>query len=560
MKPDLFIFLFFYITSLFTILGYGLIFQKLIKAPKNLFCIGYTGLFGVFFLILISYITNIFFPHNLLHNSIIFVIGLSIFFYFLLNNFFLKQDIKLFPIIFLCLFVSFIIFKAHDDFPYYHFPYTYYLTENSSYVGIGSFNHGFRTPSSIFYLNSLFYLPIIKYNLFHIGSLAIFGFSIFLFIKKVLNSLKNKNINYLYYYNVLSLIFIVVFFYRLGEHGTDRSAMILVLIIVSEILMIFNKKKISDYDISILAILFILTISLKAFYFLYTLILLPFLIFTYYKIGSFKLINLLIKNKSIHISIVLLFLILLNNFFNTGCLVYPILKSCFTNFEWSIQTTEINRMILHYENWSKAGMTPNSIVPNPENYVKNLNWVSNWFNTYFLFKVSDFILGILFMLFTSYLIFNSKLKKKKKLTNEIFFLYFVIVILILEWFFNHPALRYGGYSLFTLLLILPFSIYLSSNNLKLKLIRKKTFLILLIAFGVFIFRNLDRLYEENNKYEFNVLNSPYYELKNVHFRMDKKFDKLINDYEKCLENKKFCNSKKYTIKKKFGKYIFIRNK
>ena len=456
--------------------------------------------------------------------------------------------------------MSFIIFKAHDDFPYYHFPYTYYLTENSSYVGIGSFNHGFRTPSSIFYLNSLFYLPIIKYNLFHIGSLAIFGFSIFLFIKKVLNSLKNKNINYLYYYNVLSLIFIVVFFYRLGEHGTDRSAMILVLIIVSEILMIFNKKKISDYDISILAILFILTISLKAFYFLYTLILLPFLIFTYYKIGSFKLINLLIKNKSIHISIVLLFLILLNNFFNTGCLVYPILKSCFTNFEWSIQTTEINRMILHYENWSKAGMTPNSIVPNPENYVKNLNWVSNWFNTYFLFKVSDFILGILFMLFTSYLIFNSKLKKKQKLPNEIFFLYFVIVILILEWFFNHPALRYGGYSLFTLLLILPFSIYLSSNNLKLKLIRKKTFLILLIAFGVFIFRNLDRLYEENNKYEFNVLNSPYYELKNVHFRMDKKFDKLINDYEKCLENKKFCNSKKYTIKKKFGKYIFIRNK
>ena len=49
MKTDLFILLFFYIASLLTILGYGLIFQKLIKAPKNLFCIGYTGLFGVFF-------------------------------------------------------------------------------------------------------------------------------------------------------------------------------------------------------------------------------------------------------------------------------------------------------------------------------------------------------------------------------------------------------------------------------------------------------------------------------------------------------------------------------
>ena len=38
--------------------------------------------------------------------------------------------------------------------------------------------------------------------------------------------------------------------------------------------------------------------------------------------------------------------------------------------------------------------------------------------------------------------------------------------------------------------------------------------------------------------------------------MDKKFDKLINDYEKCLENKKFCNSKEYTIKKIWKIHIY----
>ena len=560
MKPDLFILLFFYITSLFSILGYGLIFQKLIKTPKNLICIGYSGLFGVFFLIVISYITNIFLSHNLLHNSIIFFIGLIVFFYFLLKNIFLKRDINLFLIIFLCLFVSFIIFKAHDDFPYYHFPYTYYLTENSSYIGIGSFNHGFRTPSSIFYLNSLFYLPIIKYNLFHIGSLAIFGFSIYLFITKILNLLKDEDINYLYYFNLLSLIFILVFFYRLGEHGTDRSAMILILVIISELLRIFNKVKIADYDISILAILFVLIISLKAFYFLYLLFLLPFLYFIFSKFNLLKIIKILAKNKSLYFSIILLFFVLLNNFFNTGCLVYPVLKSCFTGFEWSIQSNEISRMILHYENWSKAGSTPNSTVANPENYVKNFNWVSNWFNTYFLSKILDFILGLLFMFFIFLFVFYSKLKIKKKLPIDVYFLYLVVIVLIIEWFINHPTLRYGGYSLFALLFILPFSKYLGRNNLKLKILRKKTYLILLIAFSVFIFRNIDRLNEENNKYKFNVLNSPYYELKNVHFRIDKKFDKLINDYEKCLENKKYCNSKDYTIKKKFGKYIFIKNK
>ena len=52
--------------------------------------------------------------------------------------------------------------KTHDDFPYYHFSYSHYLTENSLIFGMGHFNLGYRTPSSIFYLNSLFYLPFVK--------------------------------------------------------------------------------------------------------------------------------------------------------------------------------------------------------------------------------------------------------------------------------------------------------------------------------------------------------------------------------------------------------------
>ena len=67
--------------------------------------------------------------------------------------------------------------KTHDDFHYYHFPYTYYITQHSLLIGVGQFNHGFRTPSSIFYLNSLFYLPLAKYYLFYVPTLLIMGFS-----------------------------------------------------------------------------------------------------------------------------------------------------------------------------------------------------------------------------------------------------------------------------------------------------------------------------------------------------------------------------------------------
>ena len=42
-----------------------------------------------------------------------------------------KSQITNFFIIFLILFFSSLIYKMHDDFPYYHFPYTYILTQNN---------------------------------------------------------------------------------------------------------------------------------------------------------------------------------------------------------------------------------------------------------------------------------------------------------------------------------------------------------------------------------------------------------------------------------------------
>ena len=60
------------------------------------------------------------------------------------------------------------VFKNHDDFPYYHFPYTHLLTEYSGVIGLGNFTHGFKTPSSVFYFSSLLHLPFVEYYLFHL--------------------------------------------------------------------------------------------------------------------------------------------------------------------------------------------------------------------------------------------------------------------------------------------------------------------------------------------------------------------------------------------------------
>ena len=84
------------------------------------------------------------------------------------------------------------MFKTHDDFPYYHFPYTYYLNENSLIVGIGQFNHGFRTSSSLFYINSLFNLPLVKYKMYSMAAILIMGFANLILLKNIFDNLKKK--------------------------------------------------------------------------------------------------------------------------------------------------------------------------------------------------------------------------------------------------------------------------------------------------------------------------------------------------------------------------------
>mgnify|MGYP001322355131 FL=1 len=192
MKIDFIILFFFYFSSIVSTFGYGSYLQKIINIPFNKKCLGYSGLIGFFFLTIYSYFSNFFYDHNVYHNLIILIFGLYLFYLKNLEKLFSKKNIKIIIFIFFFIFLSFLIFKSHDDFPYYHFPYTYYLTQNSSFIGVGQFNHGFRTPSSLFYFNSLFYLPIIKFHLFHIGSAILYGSTIYIFFSNLLESIQKK--------------------------------------------------------------------------------------------------------------------------------------------------------------------------------------------------------------------------------------------------------------------------------------------------------------------------------------------------------------------------------
>ena len=549
-----------YLFIIFSILGYGLFFEKLFFKQNKGKDLGITGLLGIFFLILYSYISHFFTAHSILHNSILLFFGFVLFILF-----FKKISNKEYLLILLSLiiisFVSLLIFKTHDDFHYYHFPYSYYLTQFPMLIGVGQFNHGFRTPSSIFYLNSLFYLPFVKYFTFYISSVLFLVFSNLILISKIIEKFKNKEVNYFSYLCLSFLIFINIFFYRIQEHGTDRSAQILFLILFLYLIIFINFEKNFQKDISKIFIILAIIVSLKALYLIYFTLSIP-IIYILLKEKKIFLFFQIFKNKFFWLFVLLMLNVLFVYFINTGCLIYPASFTCFDNFSWSISITEVDKMNLHYENWSKGGMTPNSKVENPLEHIKQFNWVSNWIDVYFFNKVSDFILGLVLTMIIVTVIFYKKKKVTLDVNKNIYFIVAMIFIFLIEWFYNHPTLRYGGYCLIVILLFFPFTIFLQKYENSIKEKKYKFFGLILFTFLIFFVRNISRINQEIIKYSYKPITEAYYNVNNSHFRIDNKFKELIKNFQECEKNTNECNLDLQPKVNKLlkNRYIFIIKK
>ena len=534
---ELLILLLFYFLILYSIIGYGKI---LTLFNSNYQASSFDGLLGIALLILISYSTNIFFAHTFLHNSLIIFFGLLIFIYDFIKNFSKRilehRDVT---IIFVIIFIAILMYKNHDDFYYYHFSYTLMLTNFDKIFGLGNLGHGYRTPSSIFYLNSLFYLPIIKYYLMNSGAAYILGFSNYIFFKNIKNLIKNNNFNHILFLSILSLVYINTIFTRIAEHGTDRSALILVFVMSVYYLESINFKKNElnhnhfNNFYSKLALLFAIIISLKSFYIIYLIIFLLwfFQIKKFFKLNT--LIGLIFKNYYTYLFILFFSFTILTTFSNTGCLIYPATFTCFDQFSWSIPLAQVDQMQSWYELWSKAGASPTYRVDDPQTYVTKLNWVGNWVNMYFFTKVSDnifsiiLISGIIFFLFS----YNSLKIAKNTLNNNYKLFYYLILILFFEWFYNHPALRYGGYTLLALIFFIPISVYLSRFKFNPLILKKKIYFILLLTLLIFISRNVSRINKEFKQYGYNPIKAAFFYLDNNAFGINDKVDNLYKNRE-----------------------------
>lgn len=521
--------------------GYGYFFVKIsgLKYPTN--NLGLIGLLGLFLLSIIASYSHIVTPHSYLFNISLIILGILFIIYeFLKKNFLISSFMNL-VIIFVALFITIILSKNNEDFPYYHLPNAIQFAQQKLEFGIGNLNHGFKHISSIFMLMSLNYLPIIKHYLFNLSNLLFYVFFICFLVFEIYKK-KEKNSNFISILLSLLLILFLVKFSRLAEFGSDISGQIIIAVYIFFILEIFFNDRLNFSDleqyIKLSLIFLVFAITLKFILIIYCLPLLYLLL---------KIKN---KNKYILKIFELKFIIFLFtplvffvffNFASTGCLVYPVAKTCITSLDWSLSYETVKNLNLHYETWAKGGKGPNFETDNSSNYVNSLNWIPNWFAVYFFNKFSDFILVILAILlfvsatFSNEIFKNKSQKQKKEKSFLIFYLFFVLIFIL--WFFNFPTLRYAGYLIVFLLLSLPFAKFLERKVIfKTKSSLRKITILIFIGYSIFLFKNTNRVINEFNisaNEHHNFKNFPFYWVENV------KYEKIkIDDVEIYKTNSK----------------------
>tara|TARA_B100000780_G_C21052817_1_gene422866 strand:- start:378 stop:1019 length:642 start_codon:yes stop_codon:yes gene_type:complete len=210
----------------------------------------------------------------------------------------------------------------------------------------------------------------------------------------------------------------------------------------------------------------------------------------------------------------------------------------------------------HYQLWSKAGLTPHFRVDNAEIYIQKFNWVLNWIDKYFFNKVSDFLLSLILLVIIFFLFFFKK--KNVSVTKKNFYVFYLILILLfIEWFYFHPALRYGGYHLIALLFFIPSALILEKYSKNLKFLNSKINIMILIIIAVFLSRNVNRIYQEYKFYNYNFLKNINYNIDENYFFIDKRIKKIIKCQEKLLE----INCNDYILStEKFGTKMFYKKK
>ena len=304
---------------------------------------------------------------------------------------------------------------------------------------------------------------------------------------------KNDLLRVKSYFTFLILIFSLYSFNRYSGYGNDAQVHIYYFVAILYLFDFFIKKK-SLLTFKKLSLVCLFTFLLKPFY-LITLII-PFTIFF---IG--RLDFNIIKSKFFIFSFFFFLFLLLKNFLITGCLVYPVQKSCFKSTIWFDKN--IKKVSIEGEAWAKAWPKNLDKNLNQDEFNRNFKWVSTWTKSHLLIIFEKILPVIIFFILNFlFLYFTRSLKKNYQIQTNKFYLFLFLInfLFVVLWFLKFPTYIFGISLIYTFIISSAYFIFI--KNIDFIKIKKyyNFFIFFIILFTSLIFgKNLNRILNDRDQ-------------------------------------------------------------
>ena len=418
----------------------------------------------------------------------------------------------LYLIIFLILLPIYISQKYHEDFGYYHLPYVITMIEEKIIFGLANANSAFAHNSIWLNILPIFYINE-NYDFILIATFLIYSVFIIYSFSHI-NKERKKTISN--FFLIVCLFYIILKFTRISEYGNDIPALIFTILAILNFLKFQEeknlKKKISYffYNFSFTAFAILIKFSVIP-----VLILSAYLFLKNYRNLSPEILK--IRYIFIYILGITFFL---QQFVYTSCFIYPSTLTCI-NTSWFDPTivNSIDRLELVNKSYAET-----KGLVTKEEFLKNFNWVSYWFNRNYP-EILEHLLTMIFPIILFLFISNkTNLPKKLDLKKINFFIFFVLIG-FLFWFTFSPVYRFG--IIYFISVIFLITLYFYQN----RVFSKKKFTILILIFLLFNFsKNIIRIYDEDKIfYGIKKIKNEFLEYKN---NSNEKFSVFYPDIQK----------------------------
>ena len=477
------------IVAIIVIYGQGIIFNKLITNQViSVDNFNETFIFGIIFLSFITLLLNFFFPINKEIGSFLLLIS----FIFFAHNFAVsKSKKKIFIYILILTIISFLLIcystVNRPDAGLYHLPYTSIINENKIIFGITNLHFRFGHVSIIQYLSSAFNNYILPIEAITIPIALIFSSFIYFIYEKLNDNLKKDKIHIGIVLFLLT-IFSIYSLNRYSEYGNDAPSHIFFSIFFIYIIL-QNKFELKFFSKIVLISTYLF--SIKPFMFSLSLL----IFYLFIKLKDKKKILL---DRTIIFSTLFLIVWIIKNLITSGCIIYPVSKTCLTNLSYlDLEKTKFEEVA--GESWSKDFSNYKKGKYELKEYIKNFRWVSTWSKKHFKVIIEKFGPFLLFLIIFYFIFFYNRdekeLKNKKKhfcLKNHeiLIFLFFTVLI----WFMKFPLYRYGLSFLSIFFIFIFFLLIKNFNfNKRIDLINKIIRFTLILALFGFVYKNLYRI-------------------------------------------------------------------